>query len=1172
MNKQTTKKSTLNKSAVLRALMVLVALVTVVLAIVFIVSSNSNNNEGIIYNVTIEAGEEFKSSMFVYGNGKEAVFYEDIDMASISRTPGAHTLKILVDGQIYNVTLTVKDTIAPTAKVIPMLLKLGTPVSAESMVKDIIDVTDVKVSFERSPNMAVEGKQNVTIKLVDAGGNVKSINSSVYVTSDVKVPEWEIGYAFPSVTDFSKSIENVVYQNQSDFTSIKTPGEYLAALRITVVDVSDTYYAPFKAVDTIAPVVTPKENYIYDINTEMPAPEDLISEYIEYTEIKFEYLDKYSISEPGVYTLKVKATDSAENSVVVNITVNAIDGRVDNGAPIITVNSQINITVGSQYDLSKYVSIYDDKDGDISIDDASKVAINSSNVNNMLPGTYYLLVTVTDSSGKEANATVTVVVSHIEISRDEVIGAVDEYLNKIINEDMNTSEKIKAVFDSIAKNQNSSFTGKSDKKNELYREAYYGIKYNYGDSYTVACMLEVMLSRFNVNSMIVERIGGKQIHYWNLVDFSDGWYHVDASAHDVSWVVDGEEKETYKLTDGELSAYTEFYNTVAPESNYYVFNTSVYPSTPVLTDNGYIYNTYKVIYGASEGGYIEGDTDQDVFHGLGTQTVKAIPASGYKFIGWSDGVKTAERSDIVYGSLSVTAMFEQESSVITKTYILNYTANEGGSISGATRQSVKSGFYGSEVVAIPAEGYKFAGWSDGVTTASRSDVSKGNMTVIAYFVLDDGSTYTIEYKASLGGTISGICIQIVKINGMGEAVVAIPAAGYVFNCWSDGVTTAERSDVATSDMTLTAYFVREDATLYRVEYIAAEGGYISGIATQSVVEGSYSSTVTAVAERGYVFAGWSDGITTTKRNDLALGNVSVTAYFIKLTPATVTYKTNNDGGIISGNSVQQIYPGESTETVTAVANEGYRFIGWSDGVMTAERSDSSDTDMEVIAIFEERTKYTFTYTASEGGLISGEAVQTVYIDLTGSVVTAVANEGYRFIGWSDGVETAERSDIASGDISVEALFVALNKYNVNYVAGVGGTIEGTLVWNEYEGTVLQSVTAVADEGYEFIRWSDGLTDATRSDVVSGDVTYTAEFAPVKIYTITYYALQGGYIDGTTTQELFINQQGSVVTAVANEGYEFVEWSDGLKNAERSDVAKDGDKYIIAIFREVSQAN
>ncbi len=1147
--------------------MVLLALVTVVLAIVFIVNSNANKNEGIIYSVTIEAGDEINASMFLYGSEREAMFYEDVDLQAISRVPGAHSLKLMVDGQIYTVTLTVVDTVAPSGKAIPMLLKLGTTVSAETMVSDIVDVTDVKVSFERSPNMAVEGKQNVTIKLVDAGGNVKSINSSVYVTKDVNVPEWEIGLAFPDVTAFSESIENIVYQNQTDFTNIKIPGEYLAALRVTVANVSDTYYAPFKAVDTVAPVVTPKDGFIYDINTEMPKPEDLISDYIEYTEITFEYLEKYSISEPGVYTLKVKATDSAGNTVVVNIHVTAIDGRVDNGAPIITVNSKININVGNQIDLTGYVSIYDDKDGDISINDTSKVIINTSNFNNMLPGTYNILVTAKDSSGKQTTATVMVVVSHLDISEDTVIEEADKYLEKIINTDMTIEEKIKAVFDSIAGDQNSSFTGKSDKTNEVYREAYYGIKFNYGDSYTVACMVEVLLSRFNVNSMTVERVNGKQAHYWNLVDFSDGWYHVDATAHDKEWIIDGEAKETFKLTDGQLVDYTEWYNTVASGSNYYTFNTSLYPATPVLTDKGYVYNAYKVIYTVSEGGYIEGDSDQEIFHGMGTQTVKAIPTSGYKFVGWSDGVKTAERSDIVYGDMTVTALFEQESA-ITKTYILTYSAGEGGTIKGVSRQSVKNGYYGSEVVAVPNTGYKFAGWSDGVTTAARSDISKGNMSVIAYFTLDDGNSYTLEYKASLGGSISGNKLQIVAINGSGTAVTAVPSAGYIFNCWSDGVTTAVRTDVATSDMTLTAYFVREDATLYNINYIAGEGGIISGIASQRVVEGSYSSTVTAVANRGYVFAGWSDGVTTSKRNDIALSDISVTANFIKLTPYVVTYKVDGNGGVINGNAVQQIYSGETTQEVTAVANEGFKFIGWSDGSTEATRSDSPSSDLEVTAIFEELTKYTFTYTAGEGGALSGEAVQTVYISMSGSVVTAVANEGYKFVGWSDGVETAERCDIANGDITVEAQFVALNKFTVSYVAGEGGFIQGTLTWNEYEGTELGSVTAVANEGYEFVRWSDGSTEATRSDIVSCDLTLTAEFAPVKICTITYIALTGGSIEGTATQELFINQRGTVVTAVADEGYVFVGWSDGVKTASRSDIATIEDKYIIAIFEKV----
>ena len=54
-------------------------------------------------------------------------------------------------------------------------------------------------------------------------------------------------------------------------------------------------------------------------------------------------------------------------------------------------------------------------------------------------------------------------------------------------------------------------------------------------------------------------------------------------------------------------------------------------------------------------------------------------------------------------------------------------------------------------------------------------------------------------------------------------------------------------------------------------------------------------------------------------------------------------------------------------------------------------------------------------------------LQTVLENTDGSAVIAIANEGYEFIGWSDGVQTAERQDTSvSENITVTAQFELIN--------------------------------------------------------------------------------------------------------------------------------------------------
>ena len=69
-------------------------------------------------------------------------------------------------------------------------------------------------------------------------------------------------------------------------------------------------------------------------------------------------------------------------------------------------------------------------------------------------------------------------------------------------------------------------------------------------------------------------------------------------------------------------------------------------------------------------------------------------------------------------------------------------------------------------------------------------------------------------------------------------------------------------------------------------------------------------------------------------------------------------------------------------------------------------------------------------------------------------------------------------------------------------------------------------------------------------------------------TLSYKASTGGKIQGETTQTVKRGENGSKVTAVAEEGYTFKKWSDGVTTAEREDKAVTEDKTLTAYFEKV----
>ena len=209
-------------------------------------------------------------------------------------------------------------------------------------------------------------------------------------------------------------------------------------------------------------------------------------------------------------------------------------------------------------------------------------------------------------------------------------------------------------------------------------------------------------------------------------------------------------------------------------------------------------------------------------------------------------------------------------------YTLNYTATNGGSISGAATQNVPHGLSGVEVAAVPEEGFKFLRWSDGRTDNPRIDVNvEENVSVTAEFVPENTTIYTLLYTATEGGSISGAAQQSVAEGQNGVAVTAVPNKGYRFVQWSDGRTEATRMEEnVTSDMTIEAEFIKQ----IRVDYLAAANGRIDGPAAQIVDRGVATEAVTATADEGYRFVRWSDGRTEATRADIIDANIDDTTF------------------------------------------------------------------------------------------------------------------------------------------------------------------------------------------------------------------------------------------------------------------------------------------------------
>jgi len=478
------------------------------------------------------------------------------------------------------------------------------------------------------------------------------------------------------------------------------------------------------------------------------------------------------------------------------------------------------------------------------------------------------------------------------------------------------------------------------------------------------------------------------------------------------------------------------------------------------------------------------------------------------------------------------------------TYVWNF--GDGGTGSGMT----------------PSHTYQNGGTF--TVTLTINDGNGGSDTESKTVVVEQTpiETFTLTYTAGTDGSLTGMTTQTVNHGDDGTPVTAVPDTGYHFTDWSDGSTDNPRTDLnVTTDISVTANFAPDTFTL---TYTAGTGGSVTGTTTQTVNYGDDGTPVTAVANPGYHFVDWSDGVQTATRTDTNVAaDLTVTANFAPDT-FTLSYSFGT-GGSLTGTTTQTVSYGDSGTPVTAVPDDGYHFVNWSDGSTANPRTDTNITaDLTVTAYFAINT-YTLTYSNGSGGYLTGDVSQTVSYGGTGTPVTAVPDTGYHFTDWSDGVLTATRTDTnVTADLSVTAYF-AINTYTLSYTAGGNGTISGATPQTVDYGADGSQVEAVPDTGYHFVDWSDGSTENPRTDLnVTANVSVTANFA-INTYTLNYSPGSGGSLSGNLSQVVDYGTDGTAVTAVANSGYHFVNWSDGSTANPRTDLNVTANVSVTANF-------
>lgn len=163
----------------------LVLSATLIAAIIFLISLISGGSA----NLTIEAGSPLPDPSFFFNGEENDVTYLSDTSKIDTSVPGEYKVELSRGGRKVSATLIVQDTKAPTATAANVTVMNGASVKAEDFVQDIQDATAVSVAFEKTPDTATDGEQQVTIVLTDAAGNETKITATLKVVGDTTAPQ-----------------------------------------------------------------------------------------------------------------------------------------------------------------------------------------------------------------------------------------------------------------------------------------------------------------------------------------------------------------------------------------------------------------------------------------------------------------------------------------------------------------------------------------------------------------------------------------------------------------------------------------------------------------------------------------------------------------------------------------------------------------------------------------------------------------------------------------------------------------------------------------------------------------------------------------------------------------------------------------------------------------------
>ena len=506
--------------------------------------------------------------------------------------------------------------------------------------------------------------------------------------------------------------------------------------------------------------------------------------------------------------------------------------------------------------------------------------------------------------------------------------------------------------------------------------------------------------------------------------------------------------------------------------------------------------------------------------------------------------------------------------ISTKTYNVTLSANNNdyGSVRGG---GITFEGYTTTIIAQPASGYRFVKWSNGLSNATETITVTSDTVLVAefadghishnglYYLVTSDSTVEVAKSEDYYNLTSVVIPDTIMVDGKSYSVTSI---GYeAFEDCSE-LTSVTIPNTVKSIGSRAFYDCEKLASITIPEQVTTIGTsafYACDELTSITIPKSVSKIETWAFDECDKLTEInvdSSNMYYSSENGV-LFNKDKTELIRCPGGVTGTY-TIPDGvtkiGFSAFNSCRDLTSVVIPNTVISIENYAFDNIG-----ITSITIPNSVTSIGSDA---------FRYCSYLTSVVIPNSVTTIYGEAFygchSATIYCESNE--KPTGWSNNWNYNWSGNVPvvwGFDPSMKIFNIALS---VNYVWR--GSVEGPRTASE--GSTV-TITATPADGCHFVKWSNGLTNATESITVTSDTTLVAEFAEDKMWTVSLSANNSDY--GTVSGRDW-GYDGLTYTAFASPkfGYRFVKWSNGL-TTDTIAITLTSDTTLRAEFAEIVYA-